>query len=63
VVKTRVTWIVMKNKNHTITRKCRERATWMDRTRLTGLIRVDNAGDMPRPVSRARGAATNTVMK
>ena len=63
VANTRVTWMTMKNRNQTRTRKCSDRATWMDSTRLTGLIRVDSAGDMPSPVISASGAATNTVTK
>ena len=55
--------MTMKNKNQIRTRKCSDRATWMDSTRLTGLIRVDRAGDIPSPVISASGAATNTVMK
>jgi len=45
-----------------MTRKCNDRAVWMLSTVLIRLKRVDNAGDMPSPVSTARGAATNTVM-
>ena len=63
VVNTKVTWMTMKNKNQHKTRKCSDRAAWMDSTRLTGLIRVDSAGDIPSPVISASGAATNTVMK
>ena len=60
---TNVTWITMNTKNHTNTRKCSERAVWMLKILLTRLKRVDSAGDMPRPVISASGAAMNTVMK
>ena len=63
VVNTSVTWITMKSRNQTSTRKCSERAVWMLSTVLIRLKRVDSAGDMPRPVMRASGAATKTVMK
>ena len=53
----------MKTRNQTSTRKCSERAVWMLNTLLIRLKRVDSAGDMPRPVTRASGAATKTVMK
>jgi hypothetical protein len=53
----------MKTRNQHSTRKCSERATWIDSTLLTRLNRVDKAGDMPSPVSSASGAATNTVRK
>ncbi len=60
---TSVTWITMKSKNQTSTRKCSERAVWMLSILLIRLKRVDSAGDMPSPVIRASGAATKTVMK
>jgi len=63
VVKTRVTWTMMKNRSHVMTRKCSERAVWMLRTELTRRKRVDRAGDPPSPVMTARGPATNTLMK
>ena len=53
----------MKTRNQTSTRKCSERAVWMLKIVLTRLKRVDSAGDMPRPVISASGAATKTVMK
>ncbi len=63
VVNTSVTWITMKNRNQHSTRKCIERAAWMLRTLLTRRNRVDSAGDMPRPVTSASGAAMKIVMK
>ena len=63
MVNTNVTCITMKTRNQTSTRKCSERAVWMLRTLLTRLKRVDSAGDIPRPVMSASGAATKTVMK
>ena len=60
---TKVTCITMKTRNQTSTRKCSERAVWMLKTVLIRLKRVDSAGDMPRPVMSASGAATKTVMK
>ena len=54
---------VMKNRNHTNTRKCSERASWMLNRLLIGLNRVDSAGDMPSPVINASGAAMKMVMK
>ena len=63
VVNTKVTWTTMKITNQTSTRKCSERAIWMLKILLTRLNRVDSAGDMPSPVMRASGAATNTVTK
>ena len=63
VVNTKKTWITMKIRNQTSTRKCSERAVWMLKIVLTRRKRVDNAGDIPRPVIRASGAATKTVMK
>ena len=53
----------MKTRNQTSTRKCSERAAWMLSTLLTRRKRVDSAGDMPSPVTRASGAAMNTVTK
>jgi hypothetical protein len=58
-----VTCATMNSTNQHMTRKCNERATWIDRSFDSRLNRVDNAGDMPRPVIRARGPATNTVRK
>jgi hypothetical protein len=63
VVNTIAVWTTMKTRNQTSTRKCSERAVWMLNGLLIRLNRVDSAGDMPRPVTRASGAATNTVMK
>ena len=63
VVNTMVTWMTMKIRNQASTRKCSERAVWMLKIVLTRRKRVDRAGDMPRPVIRASGAAMNTVMK
>jgi hypothetical protein len=63
VLTTRVTWITMKTRNQQSTRKCSERAVWMLKIVLTRVKRADSAGDMPRPVMRASGAATKTVMK
>ena len=60
---TNATWMVMKNRNQHRTRKCSERATWMLNSLLTGLNRVDKAGDMPSPVRNASGAAMKMVMK
>jgi integrase len=36
--------MTMNTPNHTRTRKCSDRATWMDSTRLTGLIRATAPG-------------------
>ena len=55
--------MTMNSRNQASTRKCSERAVWMLSTRLMRLNRVDSAGDMPRPVMSASGAATKTVMK
>ena len=63
VVNTSVTWITMKTRNQTSTRKCSDRAVWMLSTLLIRLKRVDSAGDMPSPVISASGAATKTVTK
>ena len=63
VVNTNVTWITMNTRNQTSTRKCSERAVWMLNILLIRLKRVDSAGDIPRPVMSASGAATKTVMK
>ena len=63
VVITRVTCTTMNMTNQQSTKKCSERATWMLNTELILRKRVDSAGDMPRPVTRARGAAMKTVMK
>ena len=63
VVNTKVTWSTMKIRNQTSTRKCRDRAVWMLKIRLIRLKRVDSAGDMPRPVISASGAAMKTVTK
>ena len=60
---TNVTCITMKTRNQTSTRKCSERAVWMLKTVLIRLKRVDSAGDIPRPVMSASGAATKTVTK
>ncbi len=57
------TCITMNTRNQPSTMKCRERAVWMLSTLLIRLKRVDSAGDMPRPVISASGAATKTVMK
>jgi len=38
-------------------------AVWMLKTLLMALKRVDSAGDIPRPVIRASGAARKTVVK
>ena len=58
---TSATWLTMNTRNQIITRKCSDRAVWMLSTRLMRVNRVDRAGDMPRPVRTASGAATNTV--
>ncbi len=63
VVNTKVTCSTMKIRNQTSTRKCTDRAVWMLKTLLIRLNRVDSAGDIPRPVISASGAAMNTVMK
>ena len=60
---TSATWVTMNTTNQTNTRKWSERAVWMLSTRLTRLNRVDNAGDMPSPVTKASGAATKIVTK
>ena len=60
---TNVVCITMKSRNQTSTRKCSERAAWMLSTLLMRRKRVDSAGDMPSPVTRASGAAMNTVTK
>jgi hypothetical protein len=57
------TWETMNARNQTSTRKCSERAVWMLNTLLIRLKRVDSAGDIPRPVSSASGAATKIVTK
>ncbi len=59
---TKKTWITMKAENYASTRKCSERAVWMLKIVLTRPKRVETAGDIPRPVIRAIGAATKTVM-
>jgi hypothetical protein len=63
VVNTSVVWMRMNTRNQHSTRKWSDRATWM----LSGLLilsnRVERAGDIPRPVISASGAATNTVTK
>jgi hypothetical protein len=41
----------------------RDRAAWMLSTELTERMRVESAGDIPRPVRRAAGAAMKTVKK
>jgi len=56
-------WITMNSRNQISTRKCKERATWMLKTLLIHRNFVDSAGDIPRPVMKAIGAATKTVMK
>ena len=63
VVNTIVTCMAMKTRNQTITRKCRDRANWMESTLLMRRNRVDSAGDIPSPLTSANGAATNTVTK
>lgn len=63
VANTIVTWIRMKNRKYTNTRKCSERATWMLRRLLIIVRRCDSAGDIPNPVISAAGAAMNTVTK
>src|SRR5689334_4915534 len=63
VAKTNVTCMTMKNRNQHRTRKCSDRAVWIDSRLLTRLKRVESAGDMPRPVISASGAAMNTVRK
>ena len=63
MVNTRVTCITMNSTNQTNTRKCSERAVWMLSSLLIRLKRVDSAGDMPSPVTKASGAATKIVMK
>ena len=61
---TNVTWITMKIRNQTSTRKCSERAVWMLKTLLIRLKRVDSAGDMPEAGDQsASGAAMKTVTK
>ena len=55
--------MTMKTRNQTSTRKCSERAVWMLRIVLTRLKRVELAGDIPKPVIEASGAATKMVMK
>lgn len=61
VAKTSVTCITMNPRNQHRTRKCGERAVWMDSTELIRRNRVDSAGDIPSPVTMASGPATNTV--
>ena len=56
-------WMRMNTRNQHSTRKCSDRATWMLSGLLIRLNRVESAGDIPRPVIRASGAATKTVMK
>lgn len=63
VMNTSATCMTMNSRNHTSTKKCNERATWMLSTLLTRVNRVDKAGDIPSPVSSASGAAMNTVKK
>jgi len=53
----------MNSRNQTSTRKCSERAVWMLNTVLIRRYRVDNAGDIPRPMMNAIGAAMKIVMK
>ena len=55
--------MTMNSRNQTNTKKCSERAVWMLSTELIRRNRVDRAGDMPSPVIKASGAATNTVRK
>jgi hypothetical protein len=63
VVNTSATWMTMNSRNQTSTRKCSERAVWMLNTVLIRRYRVDNAGDIPRPMMNAIGAAMKIVMK
>ena len=63
MVNTSVTCITMNTRNQHSTRKCSERAVWMLSSLLIRLKRVDSAGDIPRPVISASGAAMKTVMK
>lgn len=63
VVNTIVTCTTMKSRKYTRIRKCSERASWMLSRLLIAVSRIDSAGPMPRPVSRAAGAAMNTVVK
>ncbi len=53
----------MKNRKYTSTTKCSERACWMLRRLLSQWTRCDSAGDIPRPVINAAGAAMKTVVK
>src|SRR5665213_4070102 len=53
----------MKKRMHARTKKCSDRAVWMLKTVLILLKRVESAGDIPKPVISASGAATKTVMK
>ena len=63
VANTSETCTMMNITNQHSTAKCSERATWMLKIELIQRNRVDSAGDIPSPVMRASGAATNTVRK
>jgi hypothetical protein len=63
VVSTNVTCIQMNSRNQHITRKCSDLATWMLSGVLTNRSLVESAGESPRPVIRAPGAAIKTVKK
>jgi hypothetical protein len=63
VAKTIVTWVTMKNRKYTSTRKCSDRAAWMLNRLLITVRRIDSAGDIPSPVMTASGAAMKTVVK
>ena len=54
---------MMNTTNQHRTAKWNDRATWMLNTELIRRNRVDSAGDIPRPVMRASGAAMKTVTK
>jgi hypothetical protein len=53
----------MKKMKYSKTRKCNERACWMLNRLLITVRRIDSAGDIPRPVITAAGAAMKTVVK
>jgi hypothetical protein len=63
VVNTRVVWSRMNRRNQHSTRKCTDLATWMLSILLIPLNLVERAGDIPRPVRSASGAATKIVTK
>src|SRR3954454_3906732 len=63
VVKTNAVCMRMNNRNQHKTRKCSDRATWILSSLLSRRKLVESAGDMPRPVSIAAGAAMKIVTK